>query len=196
MSGAFPVASARHRACRPPRRSASSDRVLTGDFSGAFPVASARHSVCRLPRRSASSDRAPTGRVSRCISARSARHGVWRHSRRPVSSDRALMGRVSRRIQWAQTVRLRWMRSFLDRRLVVRGDRRDTMSSTCRRTVALSSSERTDETGFRARYRRTVVLLVVRERIDVSRSRARSTNCRALVVREDRRETRYRVRYR
>ncbi len=50
LSGAFPVASARHRARRPPRRSASSDRVLTGEFSGAFPVASARHSVCRLPR--------------------------------------------------------------------------------------------------------------------------------------------------
>ncbi len=49
LSGAFPVASARHRARRPPRRSASSDRVLTGEFSGAFPVASARHSVCRLP---------------------------------------------------------------------------------------------------------------------------------------------------
>ncbi len=127
------------------------DRVLMGEFSGAFQVASARHSVCRLPRRSASSDRAPTGRVSRCISVAPRIHGVWRRSRRPVSSDRALMGRVSRRIQWAQTVRLRWMRSFLDRRLVVREDRRDTMSSTCRRTVALSSSERTDETGFRAR---------------------------------------------
>ncbi len=68
LSGAFPVASARHRASGRPRRSASSDRVLTGEFSGAFPVASARHRACRRSRRSASSDRALARRVLRCIS--------------------------------------------------------------------------------------------------------------------------------
>ena len=121
---------------------------------------------------------------------------VWRRSRRPVSSDRALMGRVSRRIQWAHTVRLRWRRSVLDRRLVVReGSTRhavEHVSTNCRALVVREDRRE----GCRAGYRRTVVPLVVRERIDVSRARARSTICRALVVREDRRATRYRVRHR
>ncbi len=39
LAAPFLVASARHCVCRIQRRSASSDRALTGEFSGSFPVA-------------------------------------------------------------------------------------------------------------------------------------------------------------